>query len=174
MASAWEPIRAVSRRMTVTALSRLMVALVALIALPGCTAIGSKGATMADCVKGFHHPSGDTSRCVQDPVGSPSSRPTLLPGPTAGLPSVPAELRGACGRPRTRVAVRTAPFSVATAQCDLTGVQLDYEGMSVNVPALGDASESAHADGLRGSTTTTVTASQRGGTIRFTVTRTSG
>jgi hypothetical protein len=129
---------------------------------------------MADCVQGFHNPSGDKSRCVPDPVGSPSSRPTLLPGATAGLPGVPAELRAACGHPRTRVAVHTAPFSVATAQCDLTGVELDYEGMSVSIPAQGDESQSAHADGLTGSTTTTVTASQHGGTISFTVARTSG
>lgn len=129
---------------------------------------------MAGCMKGFHRPSGDASRCVPGPVGSPSSRPTLLPGATTGPPNVPAELRRACGHPQTRLTVLTVPFTVVTARCDLTGVELDYDGMSVIVPAQGDASQIAHTDGPAGSTTTTVTASQHGATISSTVIITSG
>lgn len=157
-----------------TAPSGLLLALVALTAVAGCTATGGRGATMADCVKAFHHPSGDTSRCVRDPVESPSPGPTAPPGAFAGRSNVPAELRLACGHPHARLAVRTVPFSIPTARCDLTGVELDYDGMSVNVPTDGDATQIAHADGPAGSTTTTVTASQRGGEIGFTVSITHG
>ena len=129
---------------------------------------------MADCVKGFHHPSGDVSRCVPDTVESPPPRPTPLPGVATGPPKVPAELTRACGHPQTRLAVPTVPFTIRTARCDLTGVELVYDGMSVIVPAQGDASQIAHADGPEGSTTTTVTASQHGGTISFRVLTTSG
>ena len=129
---------------------------------------------MADCVQAFHHPAGDTGRCVRDPAESPSSRPTLQPGAVAGPQSAPAELRRACGHPHTRLAVRTVPFTLVTAQCDLTGFELDYDGMSVNVPAHGDKTQIAHADGPASSATTTVTASQLGARISFSVSITHG
>ena len=129
---------------------------------------------MADCVKAFHHLAGDTGRCFRDPVESPSSRPALQPGAVAGPQSVPAELRRACGHPHAWLAVRTVPFTLVTVQCDLTGFELDCDGMSVDVPARGDATQIAHADGPAGSATTTVTASQLGARISFSVSITHG
>ena len=49
----------------------LIVLLVGVALLTGCASVS--GPTMADCVAGFHHPPGDTSRCI----------PARLPTPAA-------------------------------------------------------------------------------------------
>lgn len=154
-------------------MNRLRVPLAVLIlgALAGCQP--GPRATMADCIAGFQHPGSDTSRCVRIPGSTAPARPTPLPAQSTGAQTVPAELRTACGHPRSRVSVR-GPFTVPRYLCDLTGVHLVYQGVTVTVPSQGNASQIAHADGPDGSTTTTVTARQNAGKISFAVTRVLG
>lgn len=75
-----EPKRAAIRPMNVVVASRKLVLVVILfIGVSGCT--GTRGATTVDCVKGFHNPTGDTSRCTPDTTATRSSRPTATARP---------------------------------------------------------------------------------------------
>ena len=64
--------------------------------------------------------------------------------------SVPAEFRPACGRPGSAVIVRHVPVTVRHADCDLTGVSLEYGVAAAVVPRSGEG-VGADVDVARGS-----------------------
>lgn len=137
------------------------VILVVLVGLSGCA--GQQARVMADCSPGYQHPGQDTSRCVVEASGHPQE-PVVVQ-----QQRLPKALMAACAHPHARVALRTLPIEVPATRCDLTGVEFTYLGLTVTMPARGSETQSAHADGLSGSQTTTMTATQQQGTASVTV-----
>jgi hypothetical protein len=56
-----------------------------------------------------------------------------------GPVAVPAEFRAACGHPGRTVIVLQVPVTVRHADCDLTGVTIQYGHASVVVPKPGES-----------------------------------
>ena len=131
----------------------------------GLTGCSTTGPTMADCVRGYHHPGGDTSRCTRDDV-----RRVVGPSTTARPGTLPAAVRLACGHPGRRVVLQAASLEVPRAECDLTGVTLVYDKIGVTVPSERGGGALAHADGPAGSSTTEVRVNKATGDVTFTVT----
>lgn len=74
-------------------------------------------------------------------AGCSTSRPEAAPTPTASA-QLPAEIELACGKPGTRVEVVSREGFIPHGACDLTGVVLSHDGVSVTVPARGAGEES--------------------------------
>jgi hypothetical protein len=69
------------------------------------------------------------------------------PQPPEFVNSLPDEFQHACGKPGSVVAVQAVPVTVQQADCDLTGVTIDYRGARLDVPQRGQT-EAAVFDGV--------------------------
>lgn len=56
----------------------------------------------------------------------------------SGSPSIPAAFRTACGHPGSHVTITKVQVTISHRVCDLTGVEVDDNGVGVTIPAYGE------------------------------------
>ena len=94
---------------------------------------------------------------VQAQPPSVQGSPAASPSPTASpRPGVPQEFWAACGKPGSRVEVKSVPVTVRHADCDLTGVTLAHDGVGMGVPKPGTGA-AGNFDAAPGGTTRAAT-----------------